>query len=90
VRGVAGLPIVIVGEEFGQAQSKPAIDEKVRSAAARLAMLGAINEEISIPTNLGGATNRCDLLLMPTTSLATQPIPPLAHHLLYYYNEYSY
>jgi amidase len=54
-RGIAGLRIGIVREGFGHSQSDPAVDAKVRSAAARLVKLGAIVEEISIPMHLDGA-----------------------------------
>ncbi|MFO1061475.1 MAG: amidase [Dongiaceae bacterium] len=51
---VRGLRIGIVREGFGRPESEAAVDEKVRAAAARLAMLGAEVREISVPVHAIG------------------------------------
>ena len=53
-QGVKGLRIGIVKEGFGLANSEADVDEKVRAAAARLADLGAIVEEVSVPMHALG------------------------------------
>ncbi len=54
--GVRGLKVAVVKEGFGHPNSEPEVDEKVRQAAQRLAKLGAIVTEVSIPWHLlGGA-----------------------------------
>ena len=53
-RGVSGLRIGIVRESFGLANSEPEVDAKVRASAERLAKLGALVEEVSIPMHLDG------------------------------------
>ncbi len=53
-RGVAGLRIGVVSEGFGQALSDPLVDECVRAGAERLAGLGAMVEDVSIPQHLAG------------------------------------
>ncbi len=50
--GVTGMRIGLVREGFGRPTSEPAVDDKVRAAAALLARLGAIVEEVSIPMHL--------------------------------------
>jgi amidase len=52
--GVKGLQIAVVKEGFGQANSEPAVDEKVRKGARRFAELGATVEEVSIPMHAMG------------------------------------
>jgi amidase len=52
--GVHGMRIGIVTEGFQQANAEADVNEKVRAAAARLADLGAIVSEISIPMHLAG------------------------------------
>lgn len=47
--GVRGLRIALVKEGFGLPTSEPDVDAKVRAAAARLAELGAVVSEVSIP-----------------------------------------
>jgi len=55
-QGVKGLRIGILKEGFGREDSEPAVDALVRSAAARLAALGAVVSEVSVPLHaLGGA-----------------------------------
>ncbi|WP_416047556.1 amidase [Cupriavidus basilensis] len=54
-RGVAGLRIGVVREGFGLANSEADVDAKVREGAQRLARLGAVVEEVSIPMHLDGA-----------------------------------
>ncbi len=55
-QGVDGLRIGIVSEGFGRDESEPAVDSTVRSAAQRLADLGAEVSDVSIPMHaLGGA-----------------------------------
>lgn len=54
--GVRGLRIGLLAETFGLPQSEPRIDAAVRSAAARLAKLGAEVETVSVPLHrYGGA-----------------------------------
>jgi amidase len=53
--GVEGLRIGIVAEGFGWPNSMPALDAKVRDAAAGLKMLGAEVGEVSIPMHRIGA-----------------------------------
>jgi amidase len=54
--GVAGMRIAMVQEGFGQANSEPDVDAKVRAAGKRLQELGATVQEVSIPWHLlGGA-----------------------------------
>ena len=47
--GIAGLRIGVVRESFGLGESEPGVDAKVRRAAERLAGLGAVVEDISVP-----------------------------------------
>jgi amidase len=55
-QGVRGLRIGVLAEGFGRQESEPAVDAMVRSAAARLAALGASVTGISVPMHaLGGA-----------------------------------
>ena len=54
-KGVSGLRIGIVKEGFGHANSEPEVDAKVREAAQRLASLGAVVSEVSIPMHSDGA-----------------------------------
>jgi len=51
-RGARDLKIAIVNEGFGHPNSEPAVDEKVRAGANRLASLGARVERVSIPMHL--------------------------------------
>jgi amidase len=51
-RGARDLKIAIVREGFDHPNSEPAVDEKVRASANRLAALGARVEEVSIPMHL--------------------------------------
>ena len=53
-KGVAGLKIGIVTEGFGWPQSQPAVDAKVRKAAAMFTALGATVSEVSVPMHLVG------------------------------------
>jgi amidase len=53
-RGASGLRVGILREGFGHPVSDPAVDAKVRVAAERLARLGAIVEEVSVPMHLDG------------------------------------
>jgi amidase len=52
--GVKGMKIGIVKEGFGWPQSMPEVDAKVRDAAKRLAALGAVVEEVSVPMHSVG------------------------------------
>lgn len=55
-QGVTGLRIGVLAEGFGRQESEPAVDALVRSAAARLAVLGAAVTKVSVPMHaLGGA-----------------------------------
>ena len=55
-QGAEGLTVGVVTEGFGHPNSEPAVDEKVRAAAARFEAIGAAVREISIPEHLvGGA-----------------------------------
>lgn len=55
-QGVRGLRIGVLSEGFAREESEPAVDALVRSAAARLAALGAEVSDVSIPMHaLGGA-----------------------------------
>ncbi|MDF3837495.1 amidase [Cupriavidus basilensis] len=54
-KGVAGLRIGVVREGFGHGNSEADVDAKVRAGAQRLAQLGAIVDEVSIPMHLDGA-----------------------------------
>ena len=53
--GVKGMRIGVVSEGFQQANAEADVNAKVRAAAARLAQLGAIVSEVSIPLHLEGA-----------------------------------
>ena len=53
-QGVSGMRIGIVREGFGQANSEPDVDQKVRRAAERFRELGASVEETSNPMLLQG------------------------------------
>ncbi len=54
--GVAGMRIGVVSEGFMQPNAEADVNAKVRDAAARLAALGAVVEDVSIPMHLlGGA-----------------------------------
>ncbi|MEJ8570285.1 amidase [Microbaculum marinum] len=48
-KGVEGMRIGILKEGFGRPESDPEVDEKVRTAAAKFAELGAVVEEVSVP-----------------------------------------
>lgn len=52
--GIAGLRIGIVKEGFGHANSEPDVDAKVREAGKRLAALGAVVAEVSVPMHMSG------------------------------------
>ncbi|MBS0448933.1 MAG: amidase [Proteobacteria bacterium] len=52
--GVNGMRIGIVKEGFGWPQSMAEVDAKVRAAADRLARLGAVVSEVSIPMHAAG------------------------------------
>jgi amidase len=53
-KGVGGLRIGVVTEGFRQANAEEDVDAKVRTAAERLARLGATVAEVSIPMHLLG------------------------------------
>src|SRR5258708_38370462 len=63
--GVEGLRIAMIKEGFGHPNSEPDVDAHVREAAQRFAKLGAIVEEVSVPTHalvrMGGNPGRCRL-----------------------------
>ncbi|HSD10277.1 MAG TPA: amidase [Candidatus Binatia bacterium] len=50
--GARGLKIALVREGFAQPKAEPDVDDKVRSAAATLAKLGAEISEVSIPWHI--------------------------------------
>ncbi|MDR3493858.1 MAG: amidase [Ancalomicrobiaceae bacterium] len=50
--GVKGMRIAVVKEGFGLPESMPGVDAKVKAAAATLAALGAIVEEVSCPMHV--------------------------------------
>jgi amidase len=52
--GIKGLKIGIVKEGFGWPQSMPEVDAKVKQAAERLAKLGAVVAEVSVPMHSVG------------------------------------
>jgi amidase len=52
--GVKGLRIGVVKEGFGHPNSEPDVDARVRDAAQRFAKLGAVVEDISVPTHADG------------------------------------
>jgi amidase len=52
--GVRGLRIGVLREGFGQPGGEPDVDARVRQAAADLAQLGAVVEEVSVPLHLLG------------------------------------
>ena len=52
--GVKGMRIAVLKEGFGHPNSEPDVDEHVREAAQRFAKLGAIVEEVSLPTHALG------------------------------------
>ncbi len=52
--GVAGLRIGALGEGFGHPNSEPDVDAHARAAAQRLAKLGAIVEDVSVPMHALG------------------------------------
>ena len=52
--GVAGLRIGVLGEGFGHPNSEPDVDAHARAAAQRLAKLGAIVEDVSVPMHALG------------------------------------
>jgi amidase len=47
--GLAGLRVAVVSEGFGHANSETGVDARVREAALRLAKLGAVIDDVSIP-----------------------------------------
>src|SRR5215468_10041637 len=49
--GVEGMRIAVLKEGFGHPNSEPDVDARVRDAAQRLAKLGAIVDEVSVPTH---------------------------------------
>ena len=51
---VAGLRIGVLGEGFGHPNSEPDVDAHARAAAQRLAKLGAIVEDVSVPMHALG------------------------------------
>ncbi|NTJ11680.1 amidase [Rhizobium lusitanum] len=55
-KGVAGLRIAMVTEGFTCETMQPGVAQKVRGAAAKLAVLGAIVTEISIPQHVTAAS----------------------------------
>ncbi|WP_239031861.1 amidase [Paroceanicella profunda] len=50
-KGVEGMRIGILSEGFGRPESDPEVDACVRAAAAKLAALGAVVEEVSVPAH---------------------------------------
>jgi amidase len=52
--GVEGLRIAVVKEGFGHPNSESDVDAHVREAAQRFAKLGALIEEVSVPTHALG------------------------------------
>jgi amidase len=54
-KGASGLRIGVVTEGFQQPNAEADVNEKVRAAVARLASLGAVVEEVSIPMHPLGA-----------------------------------
>lgn len=60
--GAAGLRIGVLTEGFGQLDSDPEVDAKVRAAATRLEKLGAHLEEVSVPEH-----RTAGLLTLPLT-----------------------
>lgn len=55
-QSVRGIRIGVLSEGFGREESEPAVDAIVRAAAERLAALGAIVSDVSVPMHpLGGA-----------------------------------
>ncbi len=54
-QGVSNFRIAIVREGFGQPNSQPEVDAKVRAAADRFRNLGATVDEISLPLHPAGA-----------------------------------
>jgi amidase len=52
--GIEGLRIGVLVEGFGRHNSEPDVDAKVRAAAERLASLGAVVEEVSVPMHAYG------------------------------------
>jgi amidase len=53
-QSIQGLRIGVVREGFGFANSEPDVDALVRKAAAALAKLGAVVEEVSLPMHSAG------------------------------------
>src|SRR2546425_7511245 len=52
--GVKGMRMAVIKEGFGHPNSEPDVDAHVRDAARRFAKLGAIVEEVSVPTHALG------------------------------------
>jgi amidase len=52
--GVKGVRIGVLEEGFGHANSEPDVDACVRDAAARLARLGAVVADVSVPAHAQG------------------------------------
>ena len=52
--GVKGMRIAVIKEGFGHPNSEPDVDAHVRDAARRFAKLGAIVEQVSVPTHALG------------------------------------
>src|SRR3954452_8942831 len=52
--GVKGMRIAVIKEGFGHPNSEADVDARVRDAAQRLAKLGAIVEEVSVPAHILG------------------------------------
>jgi len=52
--GVRGLRIGVLAEGFGHPNSEPDVDARVRNAVERFAKLGAVVEDVSVPTHAQG------------------------------------
>ena len=52
--GIKGMRIAVIKEGFGHPNSEPDVDAHVRDAGQRFAKLGAIVEEVSVPTHALG------------------------------------
>lgn len=55
-KSAKGLRIAVVKEGFGRPESEPAVDEKVKAAAAHFKKLGATVEDVSIPMHIDGVS----------------------------------
>jgi amidase len=70
-QGIKALRIGVLSEGFGREESEPEVDALVRSAAARLAALGAVVSEVSVPMHALGAAIMFGMVQSTVNELVT-------------------